>query len=357
MTLENKNILLISPEPWNHLPVSKHHYAITLAKLGNKVYFLNPPSTDFNIKSTEYNYLKVINYKRFKKGLRYFPAPLRKYLMLKRYIQLQKMANCKFDIIWSFDNSVFFDYNFLKTHNKPLILSHIVDYSQDFNFEISSATADLCLGVTCNIVEKQKKYNLNSHFINHGYAGVDIQHTGLNMPGKNAVKALYAGNLQLKYIDWNLLHKVIENFTNVDFLFAGTPFSKDQQKILSHENVHYLGLLKKDDLLNSYENVDILILAYKDQDYPEQLTNSHKVMEYFGSGKVIISTWLQDYEFLKDDEAILMNRDHEDYIKTFRNVCENLLYYNNENLKNTRIKIARDHLYINQIQKVADLLK
>ncbi len=39
-----KTILLISPESWGKSFVSKHHYAVELAKKGNIVYFLNPPS-------------------------------------------------------------------------------------------------------------------------------------------------------------------------------------------------------------------------------------------------------------------------------------------------------------------------
>ena len=43
MSLKDKVILIISPQPWYQLFVSKHHYAIELAKYGNTVYFLNPP--------------------------------------------------------------------------------------------------------------------------------------------------------------------------------------------------------------------------------------------------------------------------------------------------------------------------
>ncbi len=47
MKIINKTILFISPGPWGINHVSKHHYAIELAKIGNDVYFLNPPSDTF----------------------------------------------------------------------------------------------------------------------------------------------------------------------------------------------------------------------------------------------------------------------------------------------------------------------
>src|SRR5450755_3125876 len=46
MPLKNKTILIISPQAWGQMYISKHHYAITLAKLGNTVYFLNPPELE-----------------------------------------------------------------------------------------------------------------------------------------------------------------------------------------------------------------------------------------------------------------------------------------------------------------------
>jgi len=40
--LENQTVLLIAPQPWNHIHLSKHHYAIELARRGNAVYYLDP---------------------------------------------------------------------------------------------------------------------------------------------------------------------------------------------------------------------------------------------------------------------------------------------------------------------------
>ena len=55
--LDLYSILIISPEAWNGHFVSKHHYAVSLANRGYKVYFLNPPSnllSEINISSTKY---------------------------------------------------------------------------------------------------------------------------------------------------------------------------------------------------------------------------------------------------------------------------------------------------------------
>src|SRR5258708_6068060 len=49
--LINKVIAILSPQPWNHSHISKHHYAIELAR-NNRVYFISPPSHNWNRKYT-----------------------------------------------------------------------------------------------------------------------------------------------------------------------------------------------------------------------------------------------------------------------------------------------------------------
>jgi hypothetical protein len=63
--MKNKQILIISPEPWQWQYVNKHHYAITLSKLGYKVCFFNPPKQNLKaikILKTDYKdiYKKII---------------------------------------------------------------------------------------------------------------------------------------------------------------------------------------------------------------------------------------------------------------------------------------------------------
>src|ERR1043165_2973102 len=38
-----KTIVILSTEPWGRMLLSKMHYAIELAELGNDVFFVNPP--------------------------------------------------------------------------------------------------------------------------------------------------------------------------------------------------------------------------------------------------------------------------------------------------------------------------
>ncbi|WP_340153600.1 hypothetical protein [uncultured Marivirga sp.] len=357
MEIKEKNIILISPEPWNHIFVSKHHYATHLAKRGNKVFFLNPPSKSLQIEETNIENLYSVHYNGFVKGLRFFPRILRNYLLRKKFEQLQKVCNTEFDIVWSFDNSVFFDFSALP--KKAFCISHTVDLNQDFEFEKAAQSADLCLGVSQAIVDKQKQFNGRSFFINHGYNQSAAQfNEDLVLPGKQSIKAFYAGNLNIRYLDWELIQTSIEEFPQVDFIFAG-PWDEGAQKtdIIAKHNFHYIGVLAAKDLRSFYEISDLLLITYKYALYPEQLSNSHKMMEYLGSGKMILATWTKEYESLAEEDLIKMAKNTEEFLILFQEVIADLDKWNSKHKSGVRVKIAAKNSYINQLRKIEETTK
>ena len=53
--LNKKNVLIISPNFWGNIHITKHHYSLEMHKLGANIFFLNPPSRNFGgfMKTTE----------------------------------------------------------------------------------------------------------------------------------------------------------------------------------------------------------------------------------------------------------------------------------------------------------------
>ena len=135
----DKHILIISPEPWNHLFVSKHHYAIELSS-SNKVYFLNPPADKYSSYKTGYKNIWEVNYRAFIPGMRYLSKDIQLFFFKRKFQAIEKMLSVQFDCIWSFDNSVFFDFSFLSS--SVYKISHIVDYGQNFELPRAAKTAD-----------------------------------------------------------------------------------------------------------------------------------------------------------------------------------------------------------------------
>ncbi|WPP52614.1 glycosyltransferase [Catalinimonas niigatensis] len=363
MKFTGKKILLISPEPWGQNFVSKHHYAVALAYQGNSVFFLNPPSSSYELQATQYENLYVVDYPRFLKGLRYLPEAIIKKIIRQKYEKLQQLTGCIFDIVWSFDNSVFYDFSALP---EPVLkISHIVDLNQDFQTDKAARTVDICFCTTDFIMNKLLRFNANTFKIHHGTAFQNsYPKNNVSLPGNNKIKALYVGNLALKYIDWSLIELIIDKHPNVDFIFIGpkgkSNLSKsdldwDNLTVESYPNVFFTGSVPHNEVSHYLQKSDVLLLAYKADAYLKQLANPHKLMEYFASGKIIVSTYTDEY---KDKGHLLaMCSRNEDYPDLFEEVISKIDHYNNELLQKERIEFAYENTYEKQLKRIESHIK
>jgi hypothetical protein len=364
LKLVNKKILLISPEPWDHIFVSKHHYAIYLGE-SNEVYFLNPPNHKFKESVTHFTNVKSVNYWGFPKGLRFYPAFAQLYFIKKTYKKLQKKLGVEFDIVWSFDNSVFYDFRALP--KSTLKISHIVDLNQNFQTGKAAMTADICFGVTNSIVDRLKKFQKHSYFINHGYNhnAKDKLHK-ISLPGKNSIKVVYAGNLSMNYLDWDLIFDITKNNFNVDFIFIG-PNGKDYELNYNKThgskyncaklvNTYFVGRIGSNDLQSWYKAANILLISYQEKHHLDQ-ANPHKMMEYLGSGNVVVATKTIEFVNSAKKGLIAMSEKNEDLPGIFKSVVANLIVWNSENNRVQRIEIALKNSYTHQIERIKKYIK
>lgn len=351
MKLINKTILLISPEPWDHIFVSKHHYAIQLAKNGNTVVFLNPPDIKHQVVSSPYKNLRIADYTGFIKGLRYLPKFIRKFILLRKFNLLIKLTNSKFDIIWSFDNSVFFDFDVFP--KSILCISHIMDLNQNFQTKNAATSADICFGVIPELVERLDEFNKNSFLIKHGVSSVPNNVEKIELAGKGSIKAMYAGNLDMPHIDWSLFLQAAKKFKLVDFIFIGSnPSSYGNLKKLNFSelpNVYMSDAIPSHGLPKYLNAADILLLAYTPE-YYNTYASPHKLMEYFAAGKPIVASYTSDYS--KYPTHIFMGKDQQEWLNQFDQVSTNLNDYRNEILIEERIKIAENNTYKKQIERI-----
>jgi len=349
MKIEEKNILLISPEAWTHLHVSKHHYAIELAKRGNRVFFLGPPTAQFGIRGTEYDGVCLVEYQGFPKGMSYYPRGLRHWLQRRMLAKIQRLTQVSFDMIWSFDNSVFFDLDALPS---PLLrISHIVDLNQNFQFERAASTADVCFTCSRPILEKLLRCNRNAHFINHGYSPI-APSEDFQLEDEPGLKVGYAGNLDIPYMDWELLSRVIEDRKDITFYFAGS-VEKNKTR-LKRSNIRYLGVLPKAAMMTFLGQMDILMLCYQSDLYRDQVANSHKLMEYLSTGKPIIASRMLDYEGMD----LLYMCDHQSQWKDLLDeLVTNLNEWETKEKAQKRINFAVANTYEKQLSKTEARVK
>ena len=355
-----KTVLIISPESWDAHTVSKHHYATTLAEVGYKVLFLNPPDHSLKevlIDNTDYPRLSVVSAPKVARGLRFFPSSIRAFLERRWLKKLEILSGTGIDIIWLFENSRFFDMRFADERIK---VYHQVDLNQEFNTKVAALTADICFAVNNVIKDKLENYSNKVFKITHGvnepkelvHLGAEEQHR-FDLPG---IHAVYVGNIDIPYLDLTLLTRVVEQFPTVNFHFVGG-YSEECEawRLLKNvNNVNWWGKVNSNVIPSILEKSDILLVCYDTKQW-EYVASSHKFMEYFSSGKVIVSTYTDEY---KDKRHLLeMTEDSADYISVFSNVVHDLKKYNSNGLRATRIDFARSHTYRKQLEKIFKLIK
>ncbi len=370
MELKNKNILIISPEKWGDIYLSKHHYALKLAERGNKVFFLNPPIR-FNFLKTglsvsnpvENKNLAFLDYTYPVKGHLKLPSFLSS-LIYKRLIQkIESTANIKLDIVWCFDTRTFSHWEFLRPEVTKIL--HIMDFNIINHYKKLYSQADFILGVSANIVEKLKKYNSQCYFINHGLSLRNYKPAVNNICYNNKkIKAGYVGNLLMSYIDWECIISIISQNPNVDFHFFGPYESSNiganenniniKKKLEAYPNVFLEGKLSSEFILGSISDIDIFLIAYKNELFPDQITNAHKVLEFLATGKTILSNYLADYE----DKPGLINMTvkNVEMSRMFKTCIENISELNSIDNQHKRITFALSNTYEKQIERIEKII-
>lgn len=357
--MKSSNIFLISPEPWTHVFVSKHHYAIELAKRGNKVFFLNPPSPGkkVSIATSQYDNVFVVDYSVNVRGQRFMPAPLRRWFDRKIYETIQRQAGVKFDVIWNFENSRFYDLHFAP--RDVLKIYHQVDLNQNFHPQVAARTADICFCTTELILSNLKQFNLHSYKVHHGVSENAFieKHQANNevIDRKKAITALYIGSLDMPYIDLDLAERLAKSFRDVNFFFVG-PYKNEGeffQRMRNYGNCFFKGRVKSEELKKYTMQSDILLVFYKERYHKDQ-ANPHKLMEYLASGKVIVATYTG--EFKDTRELVVMSQKNEDLPGLFQYAVEHLEDLNSCEQKQKRIEYARQHTYDKQLNKIESFI-
>lgn len=358
--LTGKAILIISPEPWRHIFVSKHHYALHLANRGNRVYFLNPPTDQNKITSSGYENLSILDYSGFVNGLRFFPKLLRKVIIKRVWRKLEQLAGLRFDVIWSFDNSVFYDLDVFP--NNVLKISHIVDLNQDFMTERAASSADICFATTSQIKDRLSKFNSQTFQVTHGVNVAGVTDFDVQLPGSNKFKVVYAGNLGMPYLDWKTLSISASRLKDVDFVFYGPGkdelgvYRGDQiafkKSLLDLENTYFPGKVDSAKLPAIYLASHVLLIAYQELHHHDQ-ANPHKVMEYLASGKPIVATYTAEYA---DFDFICMSKRNEDWPALLQRTIENLDSENTPEKITARKAFALDNTYDKQIDRIEEII-
>lgn len=340
--------------------LSKHHYAIELARRGNDVIFIEPwHPGKILAEVNEHPGIRLFPWRTFR-GLRKIPPMIGRQLSRREMLKISSMSGGIPDVIWSFDNSRFFDLNVL--NENVYTIHHMVDLNQDFELARAASSAKMCLATTQFIDHRLRPYNTNTHNIGHG---CDLQTYPAWQKKEGKIKIVYAGNLLIPLLDRARILKAVERFDGAEFIFAGAydagavnkRVNKEAKQFVdelrAHENVTLTGPLVGEAYHSLLSSADLFILAYSSDHY-EQVANPHKIPEFLSTGRAIISNVLDSY---KDTGLVEMADDEETWMELLGSAIQHVDDYNAPSEQKKRREWAEAHSYQKQVERIESLIR
>jgi len=368
--LRNKKILLLSPQGWDGLRMSKHHYALELLERGNTVYFVNRPKEyiQWKIHISQVNEtprLFVIQYCLLLPT--FFKFHLNFLFQFAMDFQVKRLLRRigPVDVVWDFDNGNI--YPDLSVFGAPIKIFHPVDKGVSNG---DNKGADIVFSVSPEILKNHYKVKAPQHFINHGLSPVFESLAMQIIQGKIDISSNppqttigYIGNVAHPAIDRKTCMEVIEGLPNVVFHFFGpydlllaTPAIRSFIDFLKYShNVILHGVTSKEEIAEKSINIDLFWACYKKMETYDA-DNSHKILEYLATGKVVVTSLLSVYE---DSPHLIMpdSYSNEALPGLLKKTLANLDHHNSRPEQLKRIQFALSCTYKKQLEKIEKKLQ
>ena len=365
--LEGKKILLVSPQPWDHIHISKHHYALELARRGNEVVFLDPPGSSVQGKVSldgvaESSHIKVLRYGlEVPMAVRIHARPVFDVLINRRIAAFKRLVGIP-DVVWCFEFNLFRDLRVFGGRTK---LFHPVDpVSQPHHLDVARS-ADLVISVSEEILSWYRDIPVPRLLVNHGLpqAFVDAYSEGENVqrrPGPPRVG--YSGNLGHHLLNRVVLLRMVNENPGVEFHFWGPSETLDGeapelkndvrafvQELQRRENAIVHGRVSTSTLASDFQQMDCFVSTYLLERGEHTRRNSHKLLEYLSAGKVVISSRIATYEGRED--LIEMPSDSDDSVlpQMLRDTLQRLPELNSAARQAARRNFALQNTYERQV--------
>lgn len=337
--------------------MSKHHYARTLASQGHRVLFLDPPEPGRQLTLEpipEHPGLERVRAPRVAPGLRRMPGRLRRWLEHRWLRRLERLAGCRIEVIWLFENSRFFDLRFAGSRLK---IYHQVDLNQVFHPGIAAKTADICFCTSELILKRLLPHNPRCYRLQHGVAPVsdfiELSQAEQQRFSSSQIQAMYVGNLEMAYLDCELLALVVRQNPQVMFHFVGGYCQQGllRCQVKNQPNVFWWGKVCSALIPLLLKRANVLMVCYRESRHQDQ-SNPHKMMEYFASGRTVVATYTDEYKKHSDLLAMSEAGSNAGYPGLFARVIAQLNVYNSSERMAERRAFAADHTYPRQLERI-----
>lgn len=358
--LRGRRILVISPQPWDHLHISKHHYAEELAA-ENEVVFLEPPGDASLLPSLSLREhpslksLKTASWRPFTpKALRFHAYPAYRAAMRHNAAWLARRLGNP-DVVWCFDFNVFPD---LKAFGATVKLFHPVDPLSSPAQVAIGTSADLVISVSERILSNFEATVPSERrlLVNHGLAGAFADLATRPVPPRRPgpIRCGFFGNLDRPVIDIERLRDLAADRSDVEFHFWG-PYSDGSRfagELAPLANVHAHGRTEKAALAEAVEEMDLFVLAYVDHPTESDRSNAHKLLEYMSTGKTIVATRMDCYDDDPDLLRISREPSDRDFAAVFSETVAAIKSWNSPARVAKRKAFCRQFTYAANIDKI-----
>lgn len=356
MRITGRTILLISPEPWEGLRMSKHHVAEALVAAGNRVCFLGPPDGG-GVRLSGEGALRVAHYRHWLPGVNRAPHWVQRWYHGALIHRLAALMGSPFDTIWCFDTSrirFFPDGPWLK-------LLHLVDLDILFTGEELVRTADLVVATTDPIVRRVKAIDQQVPAFNVGH-GLDQRWLERGnappSPTGGALRSVaYASEFYNTYIDWQAVARIVDAHPGLRFRFIGPydPAYPDVhfQHVRQAANAEFTGLVPKDRLVGMLHEADLLWFCFK-AEHAEQCANPHKVLEYLSTGAPVVGSRTGEYE--AHPGLIEMGEGTDGMVRCFTSAVERFRELDAPERRAARVAFAADRTTARLLERISDAI-
>ncbi|HNN31483.1 MAG TPA: hypothetical protein PKJ70_06305, partial [Chitinophagaceae bacterium] len=180
----------------------------------------------------------------------------------------------------------------------------------------------------------------------------------------------YIGNLMIKSLYSQGLLQIISNHPEIDFHFWGAD-SKINNNVFggstndidetieyikkTFANTFFYGVQKPEFIIQAISNIDAFIYINSSELDINGGANSHKILEYLSTGKVIISTYLSFYSN-KNLFPMTEKYKEEEFSKLFSDCIEKIQQLNSIEKQKQRIEFALSNSYQSNINAIFNFI-
>ena len=363
----DKTVLIISPQKWDHIRISKHNYAIALKDQGANVVFVQPPADGLSrsvLAATDVPGIQTLTYPRpWFYRLRFHARWLfdrLQSILIRRTLAAHSIRP---DVVWCFDFNLYSDLSIFKAQKT---IFHPVDPLSEAQHIRPAKTADLVLTVSEKIADQIRPSGVSVTVINHGLAKpfeelARVEHCSAEHT-QSVVRVGYAGNLTRGPVNRKVIQQIVMNHPDVEFHFWGPNESGEGEiayfisQLQSAKNVTLYGPVSQVELADGFREMDLFLLTYSADARESDRSNSHKILEYLSTVKVVVSSRIQHYTDQDDLLVMSQTEDDSDLPQLFTETLHNVAEHNSQQLSNSRIERALANTYDFHILHVSQLL-